>query len=416
MGCFHQLAAMWRGNGKILPMLVLALLALAPVARADWNAANDEANRQRMMNDMRASAARNDQLNNDALNRSNAYSPSSSGSSGRGTSGGSSSGRGYSYQPYVYKPSGPRSVVATYEFTVYIQESEAETIARLQREAQAGNAQSQYNLGRIYYTGYGVAIDLVQARRWFCQAAASDHPPAASQCGAMMYNGQGGPADTVAAMAMIRDAAKKEEAYGEALYGFFTIAEANARHDDGPQPEAIAYLEKAAAKGQAIAQGTLGSIVYFYGLYGAPQDVPRAVGYLRQCSAQQLRMCMGMMGMMMVSGQNGVAKDMTEGVRLLKAAAAAGQADAAGALAMLYSGDAFGMRDDKAAFAYAQQAAAGGDVAGQVLLAKLYYFGQGTPKDLVQSARWFRAAAAQGDAESAAALLEPDIAEAAKSL
>lgn len=391
-------------------------LALAPAAHADWNAANDEANRQRMMNDMRATARDNDRRNTDALNRSTGYSYGNSGTSGRGTSGGSSDS-GYSYQPYTYKPAGPRSIVATYEFTVFVKETEAQTIARLQSEARAGNAQSQYNLGRIYYTGYGgVAVDLNQARQWFCQAAGSDHPPAASQCAAMMYNGQGGPADMVAALVMMHDAAVKDEAYGQALYGFFTIAEANARRDASPQPEAIAFLEKAAGKGQAIAQGTLGSIVYFYGSFGATQDVSRAIGYLRQCSAQKLGLCMSMMGMMMLNGQNGVAKDLPEGVRLLKAAATGGDAGAAGALAMVMCGDAFGMRDDKAAFAYARQAAMGGDVQGQVLLAKLYYFGQGTSRDLIEAARWFKAAAAQGDAESTEALKEADVAEAAKSI
>ena len=399
----------------LFALAAAALFTVAPAARADWNAANDEANRQRMMNDMRATAAYNDRVNSEALNRSTGYSYGSTGGSGRGTSE-SGSGSGYAYQPYVYKPSGPKSIVATYEFKVYVRETEAQTLARLQSEAEGGNAQSQYNLGRVYYTGYGVPVSLELARRWFCQAAAGDHPPAAAQCAAMMYNGQAGPVDKAGALAMLRDASGKGEPYAMALFGFFAIDEANARRDSSPQPEAIAYLQKAADKGQAIAQGTLGSIIYFYGTFGARQDVPRAVGYLRQCAAQSLPTCMSLMGMILVSGQNGVAKDPGQGVRLLKAAAAAGQADAAGALAMVMSGDGFGMRDDDAAVIYAQQAAKGGDVQAQVLLAKLYYFGQGTPKDLVQAARWFRAAAAQGNAEAADALKEADVAEAARSL
>ncbi len=403
----------WARRGATTAALIL--LGLPMAAHADWNQANDEANRQRMMNDMRASDARNDRLNFESQQRSTSGYTSST-SSGSGSSS-SSSGGGYNYTPYQYVPEGPHSVVATYEFKVFVKESQDETIARIRSEAQAGNAQSQFNLGRIYYTGYGVPLDLDEARKWFCEAAKQDHPIAKSQCAAMLYNGQGGPADRDQAMAYLQDSAAKGDPYGEALYGFFTIAEATqAGAGDRPEPEAIGYLEKAADQGEVVAQGTLGSIVYFYGTNGAAQDVPRAVGYLRQCSDQALPMCMGMMGMMYVSGQNGVTKDMTEGVRLLKAAAAGGQADAAGVLAMLMAGDAFGMRDDAQAFAYAQQAARGGDLQGQVLLAKLYYFGQGTEKNLVESARWFTAAATKGDQESIDALKEDDLAAAAQQL
>ena len=401
---------------RCIRVLALAAVAVPMVAHADWNAANDEANRQRMMNDMRASDTRNDQLNFESQQRANSGYTSTTGSSA--ASGGSdSSDGGYHYTPYQYVPEGPHSVVATYEFTVYKQETEAETIARVRQEAESGNAQSQFNLGRIYYTGYGVPVDEAEARKWFCEAAKQDHPIAKSQCGGMMYNGQGGPADTVQAMAYLQDSAAKGDPYGEALYGFFVISDdTHAGRVDQPEPEAIAYLEKAAADGQAVAQAALGSIVYFYGTNGAVQDVPRAVAYLRQCSAQNIPLCMGMMGMMYVSGQDGVTKDQAEGVRLLKIAAAGGQADAAGVLAVLMGADTYGIRDDAAAFAYALQAARGGDLQGEVVLAKLYYFGQGTAKDLVESARWFKAAAAQGDQESINALKEDDLAEAAKQL
>jgi len=401
---------------RLVSILALACALLPLGAHAEWNAANDEANRQRMMNDMRANDAANDRRNFESQQRSNS-SYTSSTNSGSSYSG-SSSSSSYEYKPYQYIPEGPHSVVATYEFTVHVQETEAETVARIRKEAADGNAQSQYDLGRIYYTGYaGVPYDLTEARKWFCTAAEQDHPPAKAQCAAMLDNGQGGPQDKAQAMAYARDAAEKGEPYGMALYGFYVVRDASAAGDlDTPQPEAIAYLEKAADQGQLVAQATLGTIVYFYGTHGATQDVPRAVGYIRQGAAQNDPLCLSMMGMMLVSGQNGVERDLPEGVRMLKAAAAAGKADAAGVLAMLMSGDAFGMQDNDAAFAYATQAARGGDVMGEVLLAKFYYFGQGTEKNLVESARWFRAAADQGNQEASDALNEPDLAEAAKQL
>ncbi|HTM82118.1 tetratricopeptide repeat protein [Asticcacaulis sp.] len=409
---FTSMRSVWR---KAAGVAALAFMLAPMTGHAEWNAANDEANRQRMMSDMRSNAAAADRRSFESQQRS------SSGYTSRTDSGasysGASSGGGYQYKPYEYVPQGPKSVVATYYFTVRVQETEGQTIARLQSEAAGGNAQSQFDLGRVYYTGYGVPADNMQARKWFCEAAKQDHPIAKSQCAGMMYNGQGGPEDTAQAMLYLKEAASKGDPYGQALYGFFTLAEAAHRGEvDAPLPEAIAYLVKAADQGQLVAQATLGTVVYFYGTNGAAQDVPRAVGYIRLAAAQNDPLSMDMLGMMYVSGANGVERNPAEGVRLLKAAAAAGKADAAGVLAILISADDFGMRDDAAAFAYAQQAARGGDKQGQVVLAKFYYFGQGTDKNIVEAARWFTAAAAQGDPESMEALKEADLAEAAKQL
>lgn len=394
--------------------LLVACIVAPLVAHAEWNAANDEANRQRMMSDMRSNAAAADRRSFEAQQRSNSY--TSSTNRGSSSSGSSSSG-GSSYTPYEYKAEGPHSVVATYYFTVRVQETEAQTIARLKTEAVTGNAQSQFDLGRVYYTGYSVPADLSLARKWFCEAARQDHPIAKSQCAGMMYNGQGGPVEEAPAMLLLKDSAAKSEPYGMALYGFFTIAESARRGNvDEAQPEAIAYLVRAADSGEMIAQATLGTVVFFYGTHGATQDVPRAIGYIRQAAAQNDPTSMDMLGMMLVSGRNGVEKNVPEGLRLLKAAAAAGKADAAGILAILLSNDDMGVRDDAAAFAYAGQAAKGGDRQGQVVLAKFYYFGQGTEKNLIEAARWFSAAAAQGDPESIDALKEPDLAQAATQL
>lgn len=43
--------------------------------------------------------------------------------------------------------------------------------ARLRREAMAGNAESQHELGWCFYSGKGVKADYVQAAHWWGQAA-----------------------------------------------------------------------------------------------------------------------------------------------------------------------------------------------------------------------------------------------------
>ncbi|ESQ87731.1 hypothetical protein ABAC460_18835 [Asticcacaulis sp. AC460] len=385
--------------GMVLPM----------AAHAEWNAANDEANRQRMMNDMQASSARNDRLNFESQQRSTSgYTSSTSSGSSYGSSGSSSSG--YSYKPYEYKPEGPHSVVATYTFTVYQQETEAQTIARVTAEAQAGNAQSQYNLGRIYYTGYGVARDMTAARTWFCTAALQDHPPAKAQCAAMMDNGQGGPEDAPLARSYARDAATKGDPYGEALYAFYTIGDRVAAGDmSAPPADILAMAEDAADRGQYVAQYLLGLIVYMPGLGLAP-DRDKAMKYLRLASSQKSPDVMNYLAQVLLS--SGKAELFEEGVAALQIAADGGLADAQGLMAAVL----MNKQDWDGAFRYATLSAKGGDPQGQIVLAKLYYFGYGPTKDMREAARWFKAAADQGFQEAKDAMNEPEIAAAAATL
>ena len=161
------------------------MTALLPVsASAQWNAGNDEANRQSMMADMRASAAANDRANEDSQRRFNDNAARSLGSNSSGGGGGSSSGStsgggGFGSNVGAYRGGGPRSVVKTYTFTIRSQESVLSLITRLGQEASAGNALSAYNLGRVYYTGFdGLPRDDAKAREWFGAGAKLGHPGA----------------------------------------------------------------------------------------------------------------------------------------------------------------------------------------------------------------------------------------------
>jgi hypothetical protein len=51
-------------------------------------------------------------------------------------------------------------------------QTETVQIADLRRQAEQGNAETQYNLGMLYYEGHGVTQDYVAARHWWEQAAA----------------------------------------------------------------------------------------------------------------------------------------------------------------------------------------------------------------------------------------------------
>ena len=56
--------------------------------------------------------------------------------------------------------------------------AKALSAAELQEYAKDGDATAQFNLGRCYYNGEGVAMDRSEAARWFRKAAEQGYLPA----------------------------------------------------------------------------------------------------------------------------------------------------------------------------------------------------------------------------------------------
>lgn len=54
----------------------------------------------------------------------------------------------------------------------------AAALSWAQQAAAQGNSEAQYNLGRLYFYGWGVAQDYSKARQWFKKAAAQGLPEA----------------------------------------------------------------------------------------------------------------------------------------------------------------------------------------------------------------------------------------------
>ncbi|MBB5708804.1 SPOR domain-containing protein [Sphingomonas xinjiangensis] len=104
-------------------------------------------------------------------------------------------------------------------------------VDRWRGAATAGNADAQFNLGQAYKLGRGVPVDLSMAEQWYGRAARQGHEQA-------------------------------EANYGLALF------------ENGRRPEALPWLERAVARGDARAQYVLG-IMLFNG-DGAAKDWVRA--------------------------------------------------------------------------------------------------------------------------------------------
>jgi TPR repeat protein len=85
--------------------------------------------------------------------------------------------------------------------------SDPKSRAMLEKTAEAGSAEAQFQLGMMLADGVGGAQDDVAARSWFEKAAAQDHAGALERMGAFAQSGRGGPQDAAAAKAYYDKAA-----------------------------------------------------------------------------------------------------------------------------------------------------------------------------------------------------------------
>ncbi len=373
-------------------------------AHAQWNAGNDEANRQSMMSDMRANAAANDRANFNSQQRTQAvtdrYSGGSSSSGGGGSSSSSSGGSSYAGggSSSRSEPSGPQSIVATYKFTMMIKETPVELVARLEKEASVGNALSAFNLGRVYYTGFDAAPqDDAKARRWFGEAAKLGHPGAQSQYGRMLKDGEGGPADVAAALDWVKKSADQGDTYGEALYGYYRI---KGLHGDNTADlnTAITYLTRAADKGQLVAQVTLGCIVYES---RAPlkADLVKGAHYARLAAEQGVALCQESMGNNYLHGL-GVPKDYSLAVSWFRKAVAQHNSAAMKILGQMELQGAGLPKDEPAGVALIKQAADAHNMGAIGLYGTMLQMGVGVPKNEVAGAQLLKVSAESHDPEA----------------
>jgi TPR repeat protein len=183
-------------------------------------------------------------------------------------------------------------------------------IAALRSQADQGDANAQYSLGAIYWTGAGVPQDDVEAARWFrlsetsvAQSAsilgymydvgcgvpqdfaeARRHYEIAAEKGelvaelnlAFMYTvGRGGPADNERGFHWFMEAAKRGDPRGMNGVGYSYLTGAGVERDS---TKAVDWLRAAAEAGQPNAMHSLGTI--FLKGENAPQDVEAAYRWL----------------------------------------------------------------------------------------------------------------------------------------
>ena len=374
--------------------LLLAACSLAAIAFAEAATADpqtDEANRQRQMATMRAEAARNDQ---NSANRSLAQQQATaaaardrpnSGSSSVGSPSTTSSGFG---APGGSSYTGPQSVVDSYTITVRIEETPQQMLARLDRDAAQGDTGAQYNLGRIYYTGFNDAPrDDVRARSYFRQAAEAGHAASQANYGYFLSEGIGGPANAAEGVRWLRTSAEAGNSFGQAQYGMSLVT------TDAAQ--AARLLIPAADAGEVTAQAMLGTL--FAMGEGVTQDDARAVRYLRAASDQGEAGSTGLLAGMYLSGRGGTE---AEGYALLRQAAEAGDPNSQRNYGLVLVQGRGAPKDERAGAALIRLAAAGGHKEARTLLGHLYNEGLGVPQSDPDAIYWWTLAAEGGEPEA----------------
>jgi uncharacterized protein len=93
----------------------------------------------------------------------------------------------------------------------------AGSLEDLRKKAEEGDAEAQYNLGRMYARGEGVPKDPAEAVKWYRKAADQGQASAQINLGKMYANGEGVPKDASEAVKWYRKAA--EQGIDTAQYG-----------------------------------------------------------------------------------------------------------------------------------------------------------------------------------------------------
>ncbi len=238
----------------------------------------------------------------------------------------------------------------------------ADMIDYLRKNADRGDAVSQWQLGQNLAKGDVVAQDCVEAIKWI-RKSAEQGIEAAQFCLGLAYD-----------------------------LGKF--AEAGLEKND---EEAARWYRKAAEQGNAEAQLAIGR--HCYSGYGTPQDYAEAAKWFKKAAEQGNIDAQELFGLACAFG-DGVAENRVAAVKWLRTAANRKDENAGDALrTLLENGN--GVADEDAENVKRLLEAAGkGDADAQFHLWHTFSSGTGVMKDEIEALKWLQRAAEQGNAEA----------------
>jgi hypothetical protein len=141
-------------------------------------------------------------------------------------------------------------------------------INTLRKQAEAGDAKAQFNIGSMYENGSGVKQDYAEAAKWYRKAAERGDARAQYNLGIMSQNGWGVPQNYTEAVKWYRKAAMQGAASAQYNLGFMYF---NGQGVPQDYAEAGKWYRKAAEQGDVDATRILG-LAYYLGKW-VPKDL-----------------------------------------------------------------------------------------------------------------------------------------------
>ena len=176
----------------------------------------------------------------------------------------------------------------------------------IQKKAEEGDAEAQFDLGVLYDYGEGAKQNRVKAAEWYRLAAEQGHAKAQFNLGVLHYNGEGVKQNRVEAAKWYRLAAEQKIAAAQFNLGILYSEGEGVKQS---QPEAAKWLRLAAEQGIAKAQSALG-VVYYIGK-GIEQNHAEAAKWFRLAAEQEIDRAQFNLGILYRNGE-GVAQSYSE--------------------------------------------------------------------------------------------------------
>ncbi len=163
-----------------------------------------------------------------------------------------------------------------------VERGDNETAYRLWRPlAEKGVSEAQYNIGFMYFKGWGVQQDYAEAARWFGSAAEQDNADAQFFLGLSYSTGRGVQQDPERAVYWYRKAAEQGDVVAQFNLGVIYDKGRDIRQRRGiaeDDAEAIRWYRRAAQQGYGMAQMNL-ALIYLESPV-VPRDYVKAYKWL----------------------------------------------------------------------------------------------------------------------------------------
>jgi len=153
----------------------------------------------------------------------------------------------------------------------YKEEDFETVVSKWQPLAERGDPRAQFNLGMMYFDGYGEANNYFAAAKWFWRASKQGHAKSQLKLGTMYYKGIGVTESKSKAAKLYRMSAAGGNGKAQTLAG---LVYGEGLGVDQDFKEAAKWYQLAAEKGYATAQYNLG-VMYRYG-NGVDMDIVKA--------------------------------------------------------------------------------------------------------------------------------------------